>query len=418
MGTWLGELTGGTGSPGLLLSRVFRRKAQLGGPLFLAGIFALFLGFITFEENAYGDEINDGAALVAPFGTYQPALAGTYTFDVILQGKILMGSLTVEVGPAPKKKRAVYQVHSVMRMNLAGGSYDHEETALLDAKFATLSDAVHEEDTKPGDGILKITNLSAELKGKKWTYQRTNPDGTREKFTTKASGPVYGDIINWFLVFRAIDRSNRGVYRFQALTLATPEGPLQIEESLVRFGAPEPFIHRDQEVGATVFSAKNNSDTESTLLAVDSDGRILAIWGDDVPVKLIACEGDECGQELKPAIGVDDPSAAIEVYLSVMAKTRAVSALDEVTDWEAVASEMLSDEFQGVLTTEAFSSMFKAELAKNEASITPEQVAVVMALLEAVVEGDKATVTMPGRENDPFVLVRTMGTWKITHFPH
>jgi hypothetical protein len=120
-----------------------------------------------------------------------------------------------------------------------------------------------------------------------------------------------------------------------------------------------------------------------------------------------------------PEVVDSDPMDPVRIYFEVLAATQPVDALDDAMDWEAIFEEMATeDPSTRVLGVEGLAQAFKDQFEAMGAVVSQADADMLLNMMTPEVDGDDATVLIPGQE-DPFVLRRRDdGRWVMVHFPH
>jgi len=84
-------------------------------------------------------------------------------------------------------------------------------------------------------------------------------------------------------------------------------------------------------------------------------------------------------------------------------------------DWTAVIQELGKEPIEPLV--DSFSKAMKAKLEKETPAVSPEEVPLILGMLDVELSGDEASVRMEGR-SDKFQLRRTDGKWLIVAFPN
>ena len=114
-----------------------------------------------------------------------------------------------------------------------------------------------------------------------------------------------------------------------------------------------------------------------------------------------------------------DVARAVRTYFRVMAKAEDPDALDEVMDWEGLRIRLIekNPNFE-LVTAEAVGKIFKDKFRAQQSKTRPEDAELIVKLLEISVEGNDATaIIAPTERDNPFLLVKKDGRWRIVRFP-
>jgi len=383
------------------------------------------------QDPGTGDPRERGKALVAGLER-DPTLLGAQHFGIVLGERKSIGTGTFVVEEAPEGSGAAYRVTSTLKMAVGPASFLLNAESLLDAQLALISSTSREEDTE-GDAVEKTVKAMRRTP-QGWVLERTVNDGETERRELPAAEPNHGDLPSMLLLSRVLDTSAEREYVLRGIHWDDGEepvdgGPAQAPEPswqdvVIRSTPPAPLSYRGAERQAARVVIEREGE-EPTTFAVTPERELLAWWTGDRPIRLIkAASAEEAKQDLPGPAGGEDaaaagPKQAVVRYFEVAAKVRPVDALDEVMDWKAVKEDLAKeDPSLNDVTPDLFGQLMKQQLSGSDAQITQEQVEMVAAMLQVKVDGERATVAVPGQDEDPFRLERRDGRWRILHFPH
>lgn len=373
----------------------------------------LLVSFLTAAGASAEDKPGGPAELLgeAPRG-YNAAVEGERRCGLYLNDRYV-GATVLRVERADEASGATYRVTLEMRMELGDFRQQGTQVVLLDDRFAI----VERRDEESGSQRTRERRWTRE--GGVWTREVT--EGGKTTRTTFASErPDYGEEAFVQLLLEAAGGPRPGSYRLPTVVWPKDEGPArdgEIEVTIEQGGAYE---HRGQSIPSSCTMRVVDADGEKSLCVIDPAGRLLSMRPEGEgapPLRMTAGTAEQLEVDARPPAAPDasSPVAAVQVFFEVLAKKRPVDGLDEVIDWAAVREDLVKkNEEVAAMTVEQVAAIFKERFAEQDGP-TPEQVSMLMQLLEVKLEGDDARVAMPGQESDPMLLRRREGRWWIVH---
>ncbi len=238
-----------------------------------------------------------------------------------------------------------------------------------------------------------------------------------------SEGLNHGSMLSSILLARKLAGSPSGEYVFTGIDWGDEDGEPEREPKsqtltmTVKEAKAATFAGKELEV-RRIQGAKQD-DPEKVDFVVGTDGRLVSFAPSITPLVFMAADlaGDATAAEtVKP--GTDSPLAAVALYLKVFTGTVPVTEMNKVMDWQAIHKEMsAADPNIAALGVDALRKILIAEFGKQVGAATAEQVDLLIPMLTVKEDADKATVTMPGRADSPFLLRKTATGWLITRFP-
>jgi hypothetical protein len=369
----------------------------------------------------------DGSSQDNPFeaiqDTFEKSLAGNYFFGLYL-GNTNIGQtyLTIEDAEG-ERDGAVYYLETVARMALAGRHFYLEHSSYIDATFSAIAGHRYSEETNE-DGSISTTVEQLEQEDGNWVFLRMLDDDMQE-YSLPITEGNYPDLSGMFLLARKIPLDQKKTYRISWVywpeDQTTDDYPRYRPLTIDVNNIPEAFNFRGEE--RTVFNIHMSQEGgEDYIFALDEDRNILAIWSEDIPVRYLAGTEEEATSDLPATVtevtGGSGPAETVQIYFEVLAKIREPDDLDIILDWDSVHAEMSADnEAVAAMSPEMVASLFKNQLENKGPAISGDMVDLLMGVVETTVDGDSATVAMPG-EDDLFKLRKIESGWIIMHFPH
>lgn len=379
-------------------------------------IVALFAG------SAYADEAKEaGAKLVADLSSAE-GLVGTTNLGFYFGNKRI-GQVAVVV----EKNSEGYKQSATMQFAFGPTKSKNTQVIQHDAKLGLVSSKEVKLENKGGAETTETITITREG----GEYVRTVVKGEAKPFVTrfKTDQVCYDDAL---ILVAQVAAKTPGKYAFEGIkwpteeAVAGGEAPVWRVLSLESREATE-YTHRGKAVqAATVTGTKGEEGKESMQFRVAAKGAILLMAPKDAPVKMIAGTMEEIGKDLASETKVKDtkagnganstPLGAVGVYFKVLSGEGKIDELDSVMDWVAIhaAASKTNPEVAG-FDPQAFGELVKGQLKSTIPVLPPEQVKMILGMLSEKVEGDDATVNMPG--NKMIKLKKSDAGWKITELP-
>ena len=341
---------------------------------------------------------------------------GVHHYGVYLNGRVSVGVMTLVVQRADK---GGFSVSNTWKMRVLGSSFTRLATAQLKEDLGILDWTEIATETMREAVQTKTTHLS-EARRNKWAGDRS-ANGQVLRAATKGNGlPHHGLMESLLVLAPTLYNEEPGVYRASEIFLdfdAVDNSDwadwryfeLQVHET-------SEFQHRGKTANVRVIRAIWPEE-KAISFVVSEKGELLSFWTDEVPVRFVLGRLEEVALHMPLAESIlheSDPRVAVRTFFEVMAKARPAHALDEIVDWTAVIQE-LGKEPIGPLV-DSFSKAMKAKLEKETPAVSPEEVPLILGMLDVELSGDEASVRMEGR-SDKFQLRRTDGKWLIVAFP-
>lgn len=356
--------------------------------------------------------------------------------DVLLgiyMGPRSLGSVHTTIDRAPEGSGAVYREHVVMEFAFGPTKVRNEHTSLFDAGLSLVrADEVERKELGAERAEVKKTTRRD---GDAWVRE-VSVDGGEPK-TFRAEGGDNHDESLMLLVLAV--GTKPGKYAFQGLRWPRAAeagghegeggqdgegGAAPVWETLtLEVAAAGEVEHRGAKRAAHRISGRKPGEAAIELI-VSTAGELLSMAPGDAPIKMVAGTADEVKANLpvpatEKAPGVSDARAAVELYFRVLSAEQPIEALDRILDWSAVfaqASAENPEQLQG-FTAEQFADLTKAQLKLGLPTIQPEQVGMLLPMFQVEVAGERATVSMPGKERGFELAKGKDGTWRIVAFP-
>lgn len=331
---------------------------------------------------------------------YDASLCGTQHFGFYFEHRSI-GTVVFRVEKAPPKSGAVYKVTTTMRIKVGGQASSTTEVLHLDAALALVSFDQTEAAGKPP--VTKKTTIKRA--GKKWVRV------VRRQGVTRLHEVVRGDRDHWHSVLPFLRTVPLGSPR--ALVVRGVEWPSWKQSAGAGSGAgryvdvritiPKAGLHphRGRLVQAHAIQVKRGERDAQTFV-LDAKNRVLEIRPRGSPIRIVAGTAD---QVTKPLPKVQGPLDVVKVYFEVLAKVKAVAALDAVVDWKALAKQTGETEAQ-----------MKAKLTNTPAKLRKELLPQLDGILKVKRQGDTARVVIAGTKKS-FAVRRGPRGWRITRLP-
>jgi hypothetical protein len=377
------------------------------------------------EGDADAKALEAGRQLVAGLKDYDASLAGTYWLGIHLKGAKNIGKTKMVIEQAPAGSGAVYRVVTDLQVSMGPMNMKTYDDVLLDACCSTINREVVEEDQN-GKKLTSVKKTGDTQVGK------ISKDG--KSLTSKLQPAVldYWEIPSQCLLLRKIPLDKPATYLLKGVDWPAPaEGAetADVEQDLpadcvknVRIIVPaaSKVMHRGAEVQAYLVRIERDGQ-DPDVFALDAQHRLLSVTPVKSPIVMVAGTEEEAGANLGPAApeapGTAEAKEAMGVFLDVIAGVKEVDQLDTVMDWKAIREAMAEEnEALAAFNDEGFAKLMKDQFKapKNEAA--KAQIAALKEMLEFKMDGDNATVTLPGQEK-PYVLKKVDGKWKIVRIP-
>lgn len=382
--------------------------------LFACALTTLFLGLTPVradEAEEAGQRLLEGLDK-----GYDARLEGSTTLGIYMAGKSL-GTIQTSVERAPEGSGAVYLQKMEMKLAVGPSKVHNQGEALLDARLALVSSTQTEREEQGGQvkEVKKVTRREGD------GFVREQTTGA-ETVTFRAPGGSE-DHDESLIVLLRLAGNQPGKYAFRGLEWPKAAGAEPAWQALtLDVAAAAETEHRGAKLQAHQIKALKGDDEEMQLV-VTVEGKLLAMLPGGRPIKMIAGTPEECAQDLprpdKPAAaGVSDVMEAVEIYFRVLSGERPMDEIDRVMDWKAIQDQAAQDNPDvNTVTPEQFGELTKAEIKQHVPAIQPEQVGLVMQLLQSKVEGDEAEVQLPGKEEKFRLRKQADGTWRIYVIP-
>lgn len=264
-----------------------------------------------------------------------------------------------------------------------------------------------------------VTRTTLERAGDTWVRTVVAPDGTESILKAPVKGPNYSSSLMAVTSFLA---GTPGEYTLPGITWKGESKQVELKLSVAAAAEVE---HRGQKVSGVAVKASGKGDAPINLLLTPK-GELLGLSPEGAPVRFVAGTKEECAKDLPgakalgAAEGSGDPMAAVKVYFYVLAGAQPVEDLDKVLDYTAIHAFMAKEDPDVQAMTPAMvADLLKSQFKKVIPALPQDQADMVLAMMEAKIEGDTATAAIPGKEESPFLLRKTEGgKWVITSFPH
>lgn len=363
------------------------------------------------------------------------SLLGSYHYALVFQGAKNMGHMSYTVTRAEDARGGVYSMAGTTGMTIGGRSREGTTSTLLDARFALVEDLDEAVETQGGQSTRQRTQLTRAGDTLSFERQRVkldeNGEPSEDAKTITCSlehpGPYHTEMASALLLVRVLDRSRPATY-----SLATVEWPKgssdapqgKPEPLTIEVGVPGEVDVRGETITATPITVSRPSDRHPVIYYVDAQGGLPAFGPKDTPILFVAvADADASRQnqgetEIPLGKGTQTPKEATLQFMAVLSRQDPWETLDDVIDWRAVLAQLnrKRPNTQG-LSPKGMAELFRAEMEKRPAPMTPEQLAVFAERMVVEVDGDAATVVMPGR-GKRLELTRKDGVWYITALPH
>jgi hypothetical protein len=349
-----------------------------------------------------------------------PAIVGEFPFRMLLSGQDVGGAM-LSVTAAGPSTGAVYVAVFTGEFSFANMKVSAREEALLGADLALVSSVSGDKETRGGNTVSKEIRL--EKVDGRW-YSRQIVDGEERQFTFSADQPNHWQMPSLLSLARILAGSESKEHEYSGV-------------SWPRAGRDEPaapslgtvwFTLKDaREItlgGKTVRSREircakvTGSAEDVTVFEVTPEGKLLSFRPESAPL-LVVAEGYAAvePQVLTDPSGTGSPRDAVVMYLKVRAGSVPAEDLNKVMDWKAIYDEMAAEDERAILLKDTFATLMIEQFRQQAGGIDENAVALITPLLKVTEDGDKATVTMPGKEQEPFLLRRAEDGWLITKFP-
>ena len=298
-------------------------------------------------------------------------------------------------------------------MNLGGELFERMQIIFLDEKLSVVR---FNEKKKEPDGESSKTTSSRYSKVDGNWVRAFKLNGKEGKTSLKVTGPNYGHLQSQFLLMKILKLDKPAVYSLPAIQWPSaeeiveaddPKAPSMGKLTLKLDGKLVPDTHRGKN--KETYKIKVDEGDNFTTWTLSPTNEIYSIESKGKPGALISGTADTFTDDLKKT-KESSPAKAVKVYLEVLSKITDVEDLDKVMDWETVGKEF------GGLDAEMAAEQFKSSLKKTDAAFPKTKIPWIMAMLETKIEGDTATITMPGATSF-FTLRKTEKGWLITKFP-
>ena len=363
------------------------------------------------------------------------SLLGSYHYALVFQGAKNMGRMNFTVARADDASGGVYSMEGTLGMSIGGRSREGTMSALLDARFAVLRDVDEGVETRDGKSIRKREQFSRT--GNTLNFEATQqpldaqgePSGEAQTATCSLEHPrpYHTDMASATLLVRVLDRSRPATYSLSTVAWpsATSDAPAGDPKPLtVEVGAAREVDVCGETITATPITVSKGSDRNPMVYYVDAQGGLAAFGPKSAPILFVAVASEAASRqdqgqtEIPLGKGSPTPKEAALQFMAVLSKQEPWETLDEVVDWSAILAQMNREKpsTQG-LSPKGMAELFRAEMEKRPAPMTPEQLAVFAERMVVEVDGDAATVVMPGR-GKRLELTRKDGVWYITALPH
>lgn len=348
---------------------------------------------------------------------FDARLAGTSCWGIYMGGKAL-GTVESTVERAPEESGAVYRERVVMQLSLGPRKMRQETTALFDARLGLIHSEQLERN-QTGEEVSESRKVTRR-EGDTWVREQTGPDG--KTVTLTAEG---GENHEASLMLVLVVAGNKpGKYALRGVEWPkTGEGEAGTWHRLeLEVAEAAEVEHRGAKVQAHAVKG-TKGDEPPMQLVVSSEGKVLSMSPGGQPFKMVAGTPEEAKQDLPsgpkaPVAGLTEVPAAIELYFRVLSGEQPIDGLDRILDWKSVHATIARDNPEvAEVTPEQFAELTKAEIKQQIPAIPPEQVNVVLPMLQTSVEGDEAVVQLPGNEATFRLRKQADGTWRIYEFP-
>ncbi|MCU0722078.1 MAG: hypothetical protein MUC63_00410 [Planctomycetes bacterium] len=388
------------------------------------------LGLLLFPPAALAQGGDDGEAkemgkqLVAGLKDFDAALAGTSWYGIHMAASPKnMGTAKMTVEKSAEAG-SVYKVTSEISMRMGPMTFK-----VLDVSFLDASGSLVRQDTTEDQGEeKKVTTVKRE--GNKWTAKVVKGGAT---LTTRheAAMTSHWELPSQFVLLRKLPLDKPCTYVLPGIDWPEADGEGEAEKALPAENVKElkitvpaaasKFQHRGTEVEAYEIKIERTG-KGADVFVVDAKHTLLAILPSDAPIRMYFGTETQAAGDL-PVSEADRAREggvreAVGVYLDVIAGVKEPSALDAVMDWKALRESMGKDSPEmGALNDEAFANLMKEQFKSNANPELKEQIGLLKDMLTVKVDGDSATVLMPGQDENPFHLKKVDGKWKIVRFP-
>ena len=350
------------------------------------------------------------------FETYQESLTEPVDFGVYLGGTQNIGKMSVWCDAAPEGSGAVYLAGFKGQMKFASNVYEGQTEASLDGHLGLVSAESRSHEFE--NGVENNETHSVRRTNGNWSIDSTI-DGQTETTQVAYEGPAHVKIVSFCLFARAVELIEGRSHEFRLLDWdPDEEEEPRYTPITMTVSKSQEYTFRGQELSAHRIRYLGE---ETTAVWITPERKILAIEIEGTPLVFLTGTEEEIGKSIESApIGnpAESPLAAVQTYFRVFSKEQTVEALDAIMDWESVHAEMAAEDPGAAnMSPETLSTILKGEFQKQQGVITKEQVDALSALLKIEIDGDEATVAIPDKEEDPFLLKKGEDGWKITHFP-
>lgn len=370
---------------------------------------------VGYEEEsgpgAIGDSRRTVLDLLGKKPSFKVSVLGERRYVLMLNDRAAIGRFVQIVSRGSKKDGASYVVTSRMDMNVGPMTFQMDEQAWLnvDASVRKLRQVEKEPPLHPATGP-KLMEVSKSRGMTGWTFTKLSDVGDSWEASVEQELKHWGEVSSIQTFLRIADLSRPGEYLLDEVLWSDDGAALKAGSIRLIIGETSQVTHHDTSIEAV--EVQVHAATETSTIVVSELGEILSIEPKlGQPLRLLACEQAQCERLLEPP-ALDGPTAAAIVFFECIAGHRDKQELDDVMSWEHIAEhkrrggeEVSAEELrENLLGSVSDLSVFDAELIK-----------VLPLLLEASIEGERATVGVPGRAAIQMGLFD--GRWKVVESP-
>lgn len=376
------------------------------------------------ETVPVDDARTRGQEFIASVDGANEALFGTLRFGIYFNGQVNIGTIVADVAESAEAG-AAYRIKTKLQVAMGPRKQTVSDESHLDATGGMVSTRSTEVETIGETESETIKHVS--LVDGKWTEVR-DEDGEETTTEIESKGTWHSHIPSMVLLGHILpDVEETTVLELDALNFMEGRESFGYKPMTVEIQPFADYEHRGETVKAKGIFFDHPDDGEDTRMMVDTEGKVLAIWPDVAPIRMIAGTEEEILEDIAPPAAEGEgetsaagsPTEAVMTYLRVLGKISPVTELDGVMDWEAIREEMMADSPEvEALSAEMIGQLLKSQFEKAPPAFGEEELNLVGAMLGSEVDGETAKVSIPGQEDDPFLLRLVEGKWIITHFPH
>jgi len=380
----------------------------VGGPLGIRDWCVALIVMLTSWPAWAGSETD----LLSDAPRFQKSVLGEYQFVIMLNDRAAIGTFNQTVTRTPKKEQGTYLVESQMEMLVGPARFGMEERAWLDRYGAAVKVRQVETEGNAQEGSTRITENAKTRTDLGWVFNKLKSSGDSWEAKLEEDRAHWGEVSSLLVLLRVANLEHSGTWTFEEVVW-TPGGKgIEVVEFSLSVGEVGSYTHHGRELKAVEIQV--DKPAERSSIFVDLEGKILEISPNrGQPIKLVACEGEECARLQEPP-PLEGPAAAVMTLFKVTAGALDVDALDRVMDWESIAAHARSSGAE--MSAEDAKREFKESLSKKPA-MGLELLEVLPAMLEVRIDDERATVSLAEGQGMALKLGLVDGEWKVVEAP-